>query len=156
MTAFEIPEVPASAGALLRDLEGKLLIVNPTYKSGWGVPGGIMEDNGESPWDACRREVLEETGIVVTSGRLVCVDTRPGKNGDKLGLRFLFDCGTLADKQIRGIRLQAEELSEYRFVAPEDAVPMLSKPVRRRVREVLASRGRFVYLENGRRVDGVN
>ena len=53
------PEIPASAGALLFDRSGRLLILEPTYKSGWTIPGGAMEADGESPWDGCRREVLE-------------------------------------------------------------------------------------------------
>jgi hypothetical protein len=71
------PLVPASAGAMIFDRAGRLLILNPTYKSGWTIPGGVMEADGESPWQACRREVREETGLDVTSGRLACVDSRP-------------------------------------------------------------------------------
>ena len=35
---------------------------------------GRVEGHGESPWDACRRETLEECGLEVEHGRLVCVD----------------------------------------------------------------------------------
>lgn len=129
------PGIPASAGALLRDPAGRLLLLKPTYKSGWTLPGGIMEDDGESPWDACRREVLEETGVRVHSGRLVCVDTRPAKPGRQLGLRFLFDCGVVAPDA--PIRLQAEEIEQHRFVAPAAALDLLRGPVRRRVAALL-------------------
>ena len=89
MSAWTPPELPVSAGAILLDEQGRLLILKPTYKSGWTIPGGVMEADGESPWDACRREVLEETGLEVDEGRLVVVATRPGKDGAKLGLRLL-------------------------------------------------------------------
>ena len=91
MDAYVLPRVPVSAGALLHDGTGRILVLKPTYKSGWTVPGGQVEEDGESPWEGCRREVAEETGLVVDSGRLVCVDflhPRPGKPG---GVRFLFD-----------------------------------------------------------------
>ena len=95
------PVVAASAGALIRDPSGRLLILKPTYKSGWTLPGGVMEADGETPWDACRREVREETGLTVSAGRLVCVDTRPAKPGRLLGLRFLFAC-EVDDADVRG------------------------------------------------------
>lgn len=148
--------VAASSGALIRDDADRLLVLKPTYKSGWTLPGGVMEADGESPWQACRREVLEETGLTVTHGRLVAVDTRPAKPDQLLGLRFLFDCGSLDDAAARGVRLQEEELSEHRFVVEEEALELLRKPVRRRVAAVLAARGSgCLYLEDGRVVDGV-
>ena len=66
MVAAELPAIPVSAGALIFDQAGRLLILKPTYKTGWTIPGGVMEADGETPWDACRREVLEECGIEVT------------------------------------------------------------------------------------------
>src|ERR1035441_10528936 len=32
---YEIPRIPASAGALIFDAAGRLLILKPTYKAGW-------------------------------------------------------------------------------------------------------------------------
>ena len=54
---FVLPRIPASSGALIFDERGRLLIANPTYKAHWTIPGGIMEADGETPWEACRREV---------------------------------------------------------------------------------------------------
>jgi ADP-ribose pyrophosphatase YjhB (NUDIX family) len=154
--AYVIPRVPASAGALLFDGSGRLLVLKPTYKSGWTVPGGQMEDNGETPWEACQREVNEECGLVVASGRLVCVDflrPRPSKPG---GIRFLFDCGALDDEAQRAIVLPVDEISEYRFEEPAPALELLSGPLRRRVGAVLEARSgqgaATVYLEDGRPV----
>src|SRR5262249_11594782 len=59
---FQLPAIPVSAGAMIFDRRDRLLILKPTYKSGWTIPGGVMEADGETPWQACRREVLEETG----------------------------------------------------------------------------------------------
>ena len=57
---FATPRV--AAGALFLDAEGRVLLVHPTYKDTWDIPGGYVE-RGESPAAACRREVLEELGI---------------------------------------------------------------------------------------------
>jgi 8-oxo-dGTP diphosphatase len=151
---FEIPRIPASAGALIFDTSGRLLVLKPTYKSGWTIPGGQMEDDGETPWEACRREVLEESGLVVEAGRLACVDflrPRPDRPG---GMRFLFDCGALDDETLAAIVIQEEEISEYRLEGIGGALELLSGPVRRRVRAGVGS-SHTVYLEDGRPVQAV-
>jgi 8-oxo-dGTP diphosphatase len=148
---FLLPRIPASAGALLFDGAGRLLIVNPTYKAHWTIPGGVMESDGESPWEACRREVREEVGLSVSSGRLVAVDflrPKPSKPG---GMRFLFRCGVLDEAQLGRIVLQADELSEFQFAEPARALDLLSGPLRRRVGAALGAReGECAYLEDGR------
>ncbi len=152
---YVLPRVPASSGGLIRDRSGRLLILKPTYKSGWTVPGGQLEEDGETPWEGCRREVLEETGLVVESARLACVDflrPRPRRPG---GLRFLFDCGTLESAATDRIVLQVEEISEYRWVTPMQADDLLSGPVGRRVGQALDHPGVTVYLEDGRTVGAV-
>ena len=148
------PAIPVSAGALIFDQTGRLLILKPTYKTGWTIPGGVMEADGETPWEACRREVREECGLEVRRGRLACMDFRRPKPGRAGGIRFLFDCGPLGDDSLAGIVLQPEEISEYRLAAVSDALGLLRGPIRRRVRAA-AGRKRLVYLEDGRPVPGV-
>jgi 8-oxo-dGTP diphosphatase len=149
-----LPAIPVSAGALIFDRAGRLLILKPTYKTGWTIPGGIMEADGETPWDACRREVYEECGIELRRGRLAVMDFRPPKPGRAGGIRFLFDGGQVADAALAGIVVQPEEVSEYRLAAVPDALGLLRGPIRRRVRAA-AGRKRLVYLEDGRPVPGV-
>jgi 8-oxo-dGTP diphosphatase len=150
-----LPAIPVSAGALIFDRAGRLLILKPTYKTGWTIPGGVMEADGETPWEACRREVREECGIELHEARLACMDFRrpkpPGRPG---GIRFLFDCGPVSEQALAGIVVQPEEVSEYRLAAVPDALGLLRGPIRRRVRAALGGQ-RLVYLEDGRRVPGV-
>jgi ADP-ribose pyrophosphatase YjhB (NUDIX family) len=153
--ADEIPAIPASAGAMIFDRKHRLLILKPTYKNGWTIPGGVMEADGETPWDACRREVAEECGLQVSTARLACVDFRPPRNGKPGGLRFLFDCGVLDEASLNAIVLQPEEISEYRRVGLPEALTLLAGPVRRRVKAGSKSKKRCRYLENGRPVPGV-
>lgn len=154
VTEYVLPRVPASAGALLHDGSGRILVLKPSYKGGWTVPGGQVEEDGESPWEACRREVAEETGLVVTSGRLACVDflhPRPGRPG---GVRFLFDCGVVTADQRATVVVQADEIEDHRWATPAEAADLLSGPVGRRVGRTLGA-ATTIYLENGRPVDGV-
>jgi ADP-ribose pyrophosphatase YjhB (NUDIX family) len=154
-TVHEVPRVPASAGALLFDAQGRLLVLKPSYKRGWTIPGGQLEEDGETPWEACRRETREECGIEIAAGRLVCVDFRPPKPpGRPGGLRFLFDCGELNTEQLEGISLQAGEILECRLVELDEAARLLSGPVRRRVLAAVGT-DRCLYLEDGRPVDSV-
>jgi 8-oxo-dGTP diphosphatase len=152
-----LPAIPVSAGALIFDRAGRLLILKPTYKSGWTIPGGVMEADGETPWDACRREVAEECGLHIGAGhraRLACMDFRRPRPGRPGGIRYLFDCDAFSDAGLAGIVVQPEEVAEHRLVDLPTALTMLRKPIRRRVRA--ATRGpAFCYLENGRPVPGV-
>src|ERR1700730_7316267 len=100
VTGEYLPAVPASAGALIFDRADRLLTLKPPYKSGWTIPGGVMEADGETPWEACRREVREECGIEVHRARLACMDFRRPKPGRAGGIRFLFDRGRRDDHAV--------------------------------------------------------
>lgn len=155
MADFELPRVPASAGGLLRDRDGRLLVLKPTYKRGWTIPGGQIEADGESPWQACRREIREETGLSVITGRLVCVDFLRPRRARPGGLRFVFDCGSLGPAEQRRVVLPDDEIVEHRWAEPDEALRLLSGPVGRRVGLALDAE-HTLYLEDGRLVPGVN
>ncbi len=148
-TAEDPPRVPASAGALIFDAAGRILILKPNYKKGWTIPGGQMEPNGESPWEACQRETLEECGIHIATARLACVDFLRPKPRRAGGVRFLFDCGTLPDPLLRDIVIDSEEIDDFRFAGLDEATALLSGPVGRRVAAAVGS-PHCVYLEQGR------
>jgi 8-oxo-dGTP diphosphatase len=150
----EVPRVPASAGALIFDRVGRLLVLKPNYKKGWTIPGGQIDAGGESPWDACRRETREECGLEIARGRLVCVDFLRPKPNRPGGVRFLFDCGAFTDRRLRAISLQKDEIKEHRFAEIADAAALLSGPLRRRVSAAIGAE-RCVYLEDGRSVPGL-
>ncbi|HWG12403.1 MAG TPA: NUDIX hydrolase [Streptosporangiaceae bacterium] len=149
-----LPAIPASAGALIFDGDGRLLILKSTYKKGWTIPGGVMEADGESPWEACQREVREETALDMRRGQLVCVDFRRPRPGRPGGIRFLFHCGMFGQTELGALVLQEEEIAESRVLPLPEALPLLSKPVRRRVRAASRASG-LIYLEDGHPVEAV-
>jgi 8-oxo-dGTP diphosphatase len=72
--------------AAIFDESGRLLCVRMNYASKrWSTPGGRVEA-GESPLDALKREVLEETGLSIAPGELLGVYAKPQQ--DDLVLSF--------------------------------------------------------------------
>ena len=67
-----LPKKRMGSGALFLNEQGLLLLVNPTYKPQWEIPGGLVELN-ESPHTACIREVKEEIGLKIEPERLLCL-----------------------------------------------------------------------------------
>ena len=61
-----------SVSAHVLDAEGRLLLVRQRDDGVWTTPGGLVEPD-ERPADAVVRETWEETGLVVTPGRLLGV-----------------------------------------------------------------------------------
>jgi ADP-ribose pyrophosphatase YjhB (NUDIX family) len=146
-----LPAKRMAAGSLLHVEDGRLLIVDPTYKRGWTIPGGVVKRN-ESPRAACRREVWEELGIDREPGRLLCVDYMPEEQVKTEALMFLFDGGLLTDDELASIRLPMLELRGFDLVTPAEAADRLDPPLALRLQSALrqlAGEG-VVYLESGR------
>ncbi len=139
----------SAAGALIRDEQGRILLLEPTYKDHWEIPGGIIEV-GETPSQGCARELTEELGLVREPGMLLVVDWAPHPTqGDRV--LFVFDGGTLTVNEIASIRLQAEELRSYAFLPPDETFHQLIPRLERRMRAAVHAQeeGRTVYLEHG-------
>lgn len=69
-----------SSGLVCRDAAGRVLLVRPTYKPTWEVPGVAVEAD-ESPSAAVGREVREELSISLPIGRLLVIDWLPARPG---------------------------------------------------------------------------
>ena len=139
---FATPRV--AAGALFVDEAGRILLVHPTYKETWDIPGGYVE-RGESPAAACRREISEELSLDRTPRTLLSVDWAPSdREGDKL--LFIFDCGRLGD-DVERIRLAPDELDRWEWVALDDLESYVVPRLVRRLRATASADAR--YLEHG-------
>ncbi|MFD0501530.1 NUDIX domain-containing protein [Streptomyces rhizosphaericus] len=139
-----------AADALIRDSEGRLLLVNPTYKDGWDLPGGMAEDN-EAPEDAARRELLEELGLSITIRRFLCIDwVAPHGPWDDL-LAFVFDAGALPPEQASRLKPSDKEISEHRFYEVPEALALLPDRQQARARAALQALDDGIprYLRNG-------
>jgi len=134
-----------AAGALFRDAGGRVLLVKPHYKPGWEIPGGRVEP-GETPAEACAREVAEELGLTITVGPALVVDWAPHPvDGDKL--LFVFDADPLTDAQHEAIHFADGEITKWEYVALADLADYVVPRLARRLRA--ATPGEIRYLEHG-------
>ncbi len=133
-----------AAGALFFDGQGRVLLVKPSYKDGWEIPGGRVEAD-ESPHAACVREIEEELALTVPVGSLLVVDWAP-RDGDRI--LFVFDGGPLAEQPTE---FPDGEITECRFVAPDDLDDYVLPRLSRRIRIAVAARstGLPTYAEHG-------
>jgi ADP-ribose pyrophosphatase YjhB (NUDIX family) len=75
------------AAGVIFNQDNRILLVKSTYQRfhPWGLPGGSL-DYGESPEDAVKREVWEETGLIVEIKRFLLVKTW---SPDRVGMYYL-------------------------------------------------------------------
>lgn len=139
----------AAAGVLFFDESGRVLLVRPSYKPGWDIPGGYLHP-GETPTEAAAREVSEELGIKPPIGRMLVVDWAPHPDeGDKI--LFVFDGGQLTPEHIAQIKLDPAEIAEYAYHDPELIGQLLIPRLARRIIAALVARAKeqAMYLEHG-------
>src|SRR3989344_2258133 len=98
----KLPRKRIGAGALIFNEKGEILVVKPSYKDRWSIPGGVVEKN-ESPRNACIRETKEEVGITLTNLRFLCVDYTQSTHEKSESLQFIFYGEKLSPKQITEI-----------------------------------------------------
>jgi 8-oxo-dGTP pyrophosphatase MutT (NUDIX family) len=124
---FATPRV--AAGALFVK-DKHVLLVRKTYGERWDIPGGYV-DRGESPAQACRRELREELGLDREVGRLLVMDWAPrADEGDKILL--VFDGGVLLkDEEL--IRLDHRELDAWHWVQIDELGDYLNERLAPRI-----------------------
>ncbi len=145
-----LPAKRMAAGALFFDDCGRLLLVQPTYKDEWEIPGGVVEAD-ESPLTACLREIREELRLNCRPMRVVSIDWVPPRSDHTEGIKVIFDGGVLTPSEICKIRTPADELYGYSFQSLEDALGLVTPEMARRLDASLAALrcGSTVYLEDG-------
>jgi 8-oxo-dGTP diphosphatase len=127
----------AAYGVCLDD-EGRLLLARAapwlTLKGRWFLPGGGV-DHGEHPIDALRREIEEESGLVVTLGPLLDIlsDVRVMPDGTSLHtVRMIYRVASWTGT----LRAELEGTTDAIAWFPQDELASL--PLAHYVEEVVA------------------
>jgi 8-oxo-dGTP pyrophosphatase MutT (NUDIX family) len=145
-----LPRKRVAAAVLFTDGDGRVLLVEPTYKEHWEVPGGSVEVD-EAPYAAAVREVKEELGLSIAPGRLLIIDWAPPQPGRPDGIMLLFDGGVLGPDATGDIRLPPDELRSWAWCTPAETSRRASDLLARRVAAGLRALDSeaTMYLENG-------
>lgn len=145
-----LPRRRVGAGVLFVSEQGWPLVVEPTYKPTWEIPGGSVE-TGEDPRTCAVREVQEELGIEIGLGRMLVIDhqSEPMPRGDST--MIIYDGGVLMDPS--SIRLQESELRSFRFMEENELAEFLTATLAFRVRCAIKAveGGTMVEIVDGRR-----
>jgi ADP-ribose pyrophosphatase YjhB (NUDIX family) len=134
--------------AAIFDESGRILCVRANSGAkGWTTPGGRLEA-GESPPDALRREVLEETGLEVAPGELIGVYSKPRQNDVVLFFR--------AEVLRRNEWRPNGEISELGYFSSGELPQPVSPAARARITDALEGQsGMFRVIEEAS-VDAIN
>ena len=129
--------------AAIFDEAGRILCVRTNYAvKTWTTPGGRVEA-GESPLDALRREVLEESGLEVEPGELLGVYAKPQENDLVLSFRAKI-IGRTAWRP-------NDEIAELGYFGRDELPEPMSVAARARVQDAFeGSRGIFRVIGEAR------
>jgi len=96
----------ATAGAVVFNDAGEVLLLKHRFRSGsgWGIPGGFLE-NGEQPEEALRRELHEEIGLELRQVEIFTARTfrRPRQ------IEILFRCRASGAVEPRTVEVERAE-----------------------------------------------
>lgn len=123
------PYIGVGSIAILRDIQGRLLMVKRTDDGQWCFPGGFS-NLGENAAYTAVRETMEETGLQVTPTRLLGVFSPPElwvyPNGDQTqSVISLFDCHTLGGN----LRPDQIETSAVAWMSPLEVINKTTHPL---------------------------
>src|SRR3989338_10388696 len=105
------------AFGIIFDEQKRILLVHRRDYDLWNLPGGELEDF-ESPTNAVKREVKEETGLEVEISRLLGVYNKENKNS----ITFTFLCKVVGGKIT--LNDEAERIEYFEIdKLPENTVP---------------------------------
>ncbi|KZM68169.1 hypothetical protein AWN90_09520 [Nocardia terpenica] len=142
-----------AAGMLIRDDRRRVLLVEPSYKPNWEIPGGAVEKD-ESPWATVKREVAEELGLDLPVGRLLVVDYVRPQDSRPEGVIFVFDGGVLTETDVAKMVLAEGEIESAGFYSLDQAETRVKPLLADRLTTALLAveHGGPVLCEQGRPV----
>jgi 8-oxo-dGTP pyrophosphatase MutT (NUDIX family) len=142
-----------AAGVLFRDRAGRVLLVEPSYKPNFEIPGGAV-DADESPWATATRELAEELGWDRPVGRLLVVDYVRPQDSRPEGVVFVFDGGVLDETDLVGMVFGDGEILSAGFHTVQQARAKVKPLLADRLAAALEAveQGVTVLCEQGRRI----
>ncbi len=119
------PVWTACAGGVLRDEQGRLLLVkrgNEPYRGTWSLPSGRTAP-GETARQAAAREVLEETGLVVEVDELLGVVRRQDPAG-----RYHYEISDFACRPVAGTLQAGDDAADVGWFSLDELASLPLSP----------------------------
>lgn len=140
-----------SAGVLFYDEADRVLLVEPSYKDHWDIPGGAVDAN-EAPWATARREVHEELGLVCPFTVPLVIDHVADDGRMPEGLAFIFDGGTISEAEVAALELTDPEIVSVGLYRLDVATGKLKPSLAARLTVALKAcrTGTLVLCDDGR------
>ena len=135
-----------ASGAFIFNDQNQLLILKPSYKDGWNLPGGVT-DEFESPYQTVIRECKEETNLNIEIQDLVLVDYIQEIIKDKKYdyVEFYF---TVIVENLSDLQIDNEEIIDYKFIDIKEAKDFLSPKYYQRLKAVIQAQRYPVLFSN--------
>lgn len=112
MSRSNLKKFQISQQAVILNSSNEVLILKSSENPlEWLLPGGRIEEN-ETPTLAFKREVLEETGIIIEQKEPLATDV----NHPETCYAIAFKCEVIDDSNFK----LSEEHTEYKWVKPSD------------------------------------
>lgn len=141
-----LPRKRSAVGVLIFKDE-KLLVLEPTYKLNWLVPGGVIE-KFESPLEAAIRECQEEIGIEVKIESFLCADFKRGDSITGDAIHYLFRAKLPKNFNIK---VDESEIKQALWLSSDEALDKFDSHLGLRVKVGLEAikLNRSFYCEDG-------
>jgi len=109
------PMFSVGAICLIERDDGRVLLIRQSYRTHWGLPGGLLQRR-EDPSDAAKREIKEEVGLDITlvSEPAVVVDATPKR------IDIVYRARPVRDADANRVRPSSVEIVEAGWFSPTE------------------------------------
>ncbi|MET8677086.1 NUDIX hydrolase [Streptomyces sp. NPDC004647] len=135
------PKVLAGSTVLFTDAAGRVLLIQPTYRTdgGWELPGSDVDsDLGENPRQAARRAVREQLGLDAPMGRLLATNWA-NKTPHPAQVGFTYNGGVLGEADLARLRTDTTEIHQWRMAELSEVASVVADPLYRRIEACLSA-----------------
>lgn len=104
--------------------QNKLLLLYKPKKKWWEFPGGKLEI-GETPTEACEREIFEETGLKLKTDRLEGLFSFNQNKSSMIYLKFLMNVFSTCQPELK----ISKEHSDFRWLSANEILKSMRKEI---------------------------
>ena len=145
---MSLPAKRVSAQLIVKNKQGKYLLVKPNYRDYWILPGGVVEKD-EAPLQAMHREVKEEIGVSLPNIRFAGIDySYLHKHNLPDWIHVLFEADEPSEELIAQFVPEEGEIEDIAFMDADEYRAKAHETISARL-DVLDEIQPPYYLENG-------